>query len=580
MEFLNFLLLLVVVSTVFGIKSRIKEIEDKLNGGTKEVVEAPKPAHQPHVAIAEQKHVEQPVVRPQAQQVVQPAPVRQAQEPAGPDIVQRFVIWFVHDWPLKIGALLFLAGFGWFASYAFMQEWIGPVGITFSGLVAGTAVMLFGYWRISGDKTQGIFLHLLGATMISIVVYAARVVNIFPEEVAMVLLLATSATIASASAVFAVRRLAVIGLLLAGAVPFLVHAASSNVLYLFAYIFGVTCVYLLLSWWQKNMELTVTAFVMQGVFSVLALVGVLSGDQSALVIFAYMFGVVFLIASTVGLQRTQGDEVQPYIFIACLNALLLAFWIYDGVSHDAQGLVYLAWSFVYAYIGFIVTRLRGVAAPFYVNALLASVFLVLATMMQFDGVLLHTMLLLESAVVILATAFMTKNVARVNTMLFSIVLPIAFSLFFIVSHGNPFESMAPFLTYGIFGVVLLGLGAVLPGILGSRDMPNLTALYVFGGIYTALYIWTATHLYIEPYQAATVVSLFIYTIVGVTCYVKGILSKQSYLQHAGTIVLLLVIARLLIVDLGTMDVTGKVLTFGGIGILFIGASFISRKQTK
>jgi Predicted membrane protein (DUF2339) len=375
-----------------------------------------------------------------------------------------------------------------------------------------------------------------------------------------------------------VPRLAIAGLLLAEAVPFLVHAASSNVTYLFAYILGVTAIYLCLSWWQKNTELTVTTFCTHALLSVLALMGILSGDQSALVLLEYIFGVVFLVASTVGLQRTVGEAAKPYVLIACMNSLLIAAWIYTGVAHEMQALVYAAWCAVYVYLGFVTMKLRGTTAPFYINALIASVFLVLATMMQFEGVVLAVVLLLESAASVLATALVTRKAERTNLVLFTTLLPIASSVIGISTSYWGTADATPFMSYGIFAAVLLGLGVSLTQILRGQTIPNITGIWVVGALYAAAYIWTTTHVYIASYQAATVVSLLVYTVVGVGCYVQGILKNMPLLKHAGTIILVLVIARLLLIDLGNMDITGKVLAFTGVGVLFIAASFISRNK--
>ena len=46
---------------------------------------------------------------------------------------------------MKLGAALFIVGFGWFVSYAFINNWIGPLGRISIGIVAGVLVMGLGY---------------------------------------------------------------------------------------------------------------------------------------------------------------------------------------------------------------------------------------------------------------------------------------------------------------------------------------------------------------------------------------------------------------------------------------------------
>ena len=36
--------------------------------------------------------------------------------------------WLSTDWPMKLGAFLILLAFAWLTSYAFVNNWIGPMG--------------------------------------------------------------------------------------------------------------------------------------------------------------------------------------------------------------------------------------------------------------------------------------------------------------------------------------------------------------------------------------------------------------------------------------------------------------------
>ena len=66
-----------------------------------------------------------------------------------------FVKWLKEDWLQKLGSLLLLIGLGWFTTYAFMNNWIGPVGRITLGLILGLVVLVLGHFRIKKYLNQG-----------------------------------------------------------------------------------------------------------------------------------------------------------------------------------------------------------------------------------------------------------------------------------------------------------------------------------------------------------------------------------------------------------------------------------------
>ena len=76
----------------------------------------------------------------------------------GPSTSERFIKWVREDWLLKLGAFLILIGFGWFATYAFLNNWVGPYGRIGLGIFAGVAILILGQWRFK-ETFKRLFLN-------------------------------------------------------------------------------------------------------------------------------------------------------------------------------------------------------------------------------------------------------------------------------------------------------------------------------------------------------------------------------------------------------------------------------------
>jgi len=88
--------------------------------------------------------------------------------------IERLFIWLKEDWLLKLGATLLLIGFGWLATFAFVNNWIGPMGRITLGLVAGVLILVLGWWRLRSYVYQGSTFLVLGSSVILLTTFAAR----------------------------------------------------------------------------------------------------------------------------------------------------------------------------------------------------------------------------------------------------------------------------------------------------------------------------------------------------------------------------------------------------------------------
>ncbi len=104
---------------------------------------------------------------------------------------------------------------------------------------------------------------------------------------------------------------------------------------------------------------------------------------------------------------------------------------------------------------------------------------------------------------------------------------------------------------------------------------------VFLGVamaYTLVFIWPFTRVLFGDRDTSTTVSLLIYTVIGMYSYVTGKFTERKNTQRLGSGLLLFVTGHLLLLDVWSMDVSERILTFAVIGVLFMSTTFI-RKRT-
>src|SRR3989344_8664376 len=114
---------IVLLFMVLNLRARVQNLEQKIKTG--EMKPIPEANYQPPIS--------QPETQTQTPATSQPQPESMLTSQAGFD---RFVGWIKEDWLLKLGAMLLLIAFGWLTTYAFLNNWIGPMGRIALGIIA------------------------------------------------------------------------------------------------------------------------------------------------------------------------------------------------------------------------------------------------------------------------------------------------------------------------------------------------------------------------------------------------------------------------------------------------------------
>lgn len=103
------------------------------------------------------------------------------------------------------------------------------------------------------------------------------------------------------------------------------------------------------------------------------------------------------------------------------------------------------------------------------------------------------------------------------------------------------------------------------------------ALLTVAGLYTVGYLWCLSHSILTGEKAVTL-ALFVYTLVGLFLYQYGHKVGKIELRRAGQLLLAFVVLRLLLVDVWEMELLWRIVTFLGIGILFIGTALLEKPR--
>jgi len=136
----------------------------------------------------------------------------------------------------------------------------------------------------------------------------------------------------------------------------------------------------------------------------------------------------------------------------------------------------------------------------------------------------------------------------------------------------------------VLAFTLLGLGLFfLHQVYKTEDKEprqlNATMI-IIGSIFGFILLWLSLHSGIENENIATMISLVIYTIIGLICYFYGLINGKKCRKIYGGVVVGLVVIRLLLIDIQMMDLTGRIITFFLIGTLLVSTAFIGKNIKK
>lgn len=505
-------------------------------------------------------------------------------ELTGPTIFERFFSWLKEDWLMKIGAILLLIGFGWLTTYAFLNNWIGPMGRIALGIVAGVIFIILGWWRIKKYLHQGGVFLVLGSSTVLLTIFAAReIYDFFTPFSALVVMFLSTAFVALVSVQYNNRALALASLILAGVAPLLTSAPLPNYVGLFSYLFVVILGAIWIVVITGRRELTTVALIIIMFYSLPHLFSLISADKGVLLMFAYAFAAVFFFTNTVGILKLKGKEIIPDLITAAGNGLLLLAWIMVAAEDEWKSLIITAWMVVFVVGAFMIYRITQRREPFYVYAGVGVAMLAAATSAELDGATLTIAYTVESGIIALVVYMVLRDIKIAERLSLLLVGPVLLSFESMISRAWTTNIIhKDFFVLLVLSLTLLGLGLfLLKGVkeAGNKDNGKFSAVLLIGGsVYAYILLWLSLHAGLENNNTAVMLSLVVYTIIGLVCYFYGLANEKRALSLYGGALVGFVVGRLILVDVWKMEIAGRIITFFLIGAMLVSTAFLGRKK--
>lgn len=503
---------------------------------------------------------------------------------SGPTLIDSFAVWLKEDWLLKLGALLLLIGFGWLASYAFLNNWIGPMGRIALGIIAGTLFMLLGFWRMKKFLRQGSVFLVLGSTIILLTIFAAReIYDFFTPLTSLSVMFLSTAFVALASVKYNSRALAFVSLLLAGIAPLLTNAPTTNYVGLFAYLFIVILGAIWIVALTGTPELTLAALLMVTFYSFPHFFSTTIADRGVLLLFVYAFVAVFFLTNTFGILKAKDKDIFPNLVTAACTGLFLLVWIMVAAQDEWKSLIIVAWIVVFAVGAYLIFRSTHRREPFYVYVCVCIALLAAATSAELQGATLTIAYTIESGIIALVAFSVFRDTKITERTSWLLVGPVLLSFAsFTARTWSTSVLHRDFFVLLILSVTLFGLGFVFSRstrMAEDRQLKKLsTILYIVGSMYAYVLLWLSLHAALPNDNTAVMIALVVYIIIGLVCYFSGLLRNRRVLQLYGGALIGFVVGRLLLVDIWKMELAIRIILFFLIGALLVGTAFLGKKE--
>ena len=506
----------------------------------------------------------------------------QSTQPSSTEDVQSggFIKWLQEDWMLKLGALLFLIGFGWLANYAFLNNWIGPVGRISIGVGSGIILIVLGYWRIKNYTNQGGIFLALGSTTILLTVFAAQIIyTMFDPLAALALMFISVVFVAVASVIYRSESLALLSLILASIAPLLTNAPKTDHIGLFTYLLMVVlgAIWIVFLTGQRN--LTLAALIIIAVYSLPHFASSGSYPMETLILFAYVFAALFFFTNTAGILKSKDGKITTDLITAAGNGLFLLFWIMGAAPKEWQSLIIVVWMIIFTIGAFLIFKATQKKEPFYIYAGISFAMLVAATSIQLQGAMFVIVYAIESGLVPFIVYCILDDIKIAKQTSFLLIGPAYLSFGSIFSSSwNTSVLHKDFFVLFVMGAILLALGSFFLHSAKETNTEEFGKTFVFGSLYAYILLWLALHAGLDDKSIATMISLVIYTTIGISTYFLGLSNNKASLRGYGGILVGFVVLRLLFIDVWAMDLTGRIITFFIIGTLLIITAFLGKKS--
>ncbi len=514
--------------------------------------------------------------------------VENTNKPESNDSEDLAINWLKENLLLKIGVVMIILGAGWFVSYAFVNNWISPVGRITLGVVTGAIVTLFGTFRFSKDKTQGNAFTILGTAIIIMSLLAGQsFYNFFTPTIILLFIFIISLYISMTAIAYEEERLAIYGILISLFAPLLSGTADMDIVLLYVYlaVTSVASIWIsIIKGWKNILLIGITGILMYSLTNIFG-GGLYKYDFKYVVLFtAYIISIFYMLVGVWSMIKHSANTDVKDVYTTLVNSILVIGFTVSIIPTVYQSLVFAVWVIVYAFTGFYVFSRTKNISLFYLHSCIAILLLAIATSIELSGKTLIIAFAIEAAIITVASFIVTNDIKVAQRTGSLMLIPGFMSIPSFVSNSWRYGE---FVIHSDFFVLFIMMA--LTGLLGvfyylntpnseRKISNNIELMFITSSIYLFALIWLCNHSIIKNPDSAVFLSLFIYTTIGLTTHFYGLFNQHTGLKKYGMVVLILVIARLVLVDVWNMELLLRVITFVVLGVMFISTTFISKRE--
>ena len=530
--------------------------------------------------------------------------------------VDEIVAWLARDWPMKAGAVLLVIAVGWFVTYAFINDWIGPVGRIALGLLFGLLLLLVGARRAALARTQGNVLMFVGAAAVLVTLLAGiTVYEMFSVPTALTVILATVIFMALQSLEQKNEALAAATLAFGGLAPsFVISLTNIDTVFLYLFVLMLGSLWLTgkVGWRSLN------PIVLAAILAYSFVLPVIFHFEKTIfnILFVSLFVAMFFFGNLSVIVRSVRVGLAE-VAVAVGTGVLFVYWVWMLATENSQVSLWLTLgAFLFAFGAYVVFLRTCVLATTLVYSGLALALLAIATAFELSGndLLLAYVLEFGLAAAVLAgisRSLSARATAATATGLFLLPVLMSFSpierIFNGIRPGYPvgairvpedtaeiFLAKGPTLSQMIPDLLplaaicaaALAIAAVAAGNVSAATearvkFVNTVLVRIFAavaGAYAMLLVWFLSHLFLPTAAMAVFVALTIYTLFGIGFYIEGTRSDHSAYKAAAAVLLAIVLFRLFLVEFWQMSIVVKIITFFVIGGLFVSTAFLATRK--
>ncbi len=502
-------------------------------------------------------------------------------KPLTPDYLTSFFTWLKEDWLMKLGAALLILALVWFVTYAFANNWIGPIGRISLGIAAGAAILGFGHYIIPKKRVPGEVLVVTGMTMLILTIFAGKFFyEFFSSPLALGMMTLIMALAATISILRKSKPVAVITVIASGLVPILIGGfESANSLLLLGYLLIVDIGVLIIVSARSWRSLIILSLIITGIYATGAFDYLEYKNHAAVWIFMGIFYFLFLLTNFAAIWKSKVTKTSD-LFVAGLNSLIILGWISFYTPDHWQSIILSGLAVLsIGLVALMLKHLDHLKKNVFIYGGAALAFIIAATafeLKEYDAALI-----IAFSIEILLATYFTQKFIKDSKAASAISLLQAIPIVLLMTNGafeySSWKGVSILNEHSIALIIVILSLFTTAYFFASTIYKTLLTHATVASILAILLIWFASFNLISNFYTARGVALIIYTIVGVILLFSSYKDDLKYLRIGSSILLGGVVLRLFIVEFWEMPIAGKVITSFLVGALLITTAFVNKK---